>query len=233
MKSRSLLWITAAVCALSLDSQAQPAPSASAKAAASASAAANAKVEIPPWPSSRDAFPAFDAEPFPADKTKAPDDADWKRAVQVRLSRISPGVPAGCRAWRVREWMKIHCDMRTAGLRLLAGSKEGVSLFLAPVVPFDIAEHAKALEREESEVREEVERGLWDSIIRRQRLEMEGRFAHIVFPIRRGDRRVFEWLAGELWEGYDGGVGIGSTSSMIVEEQWPEGEEPEVALLKR
>jgi hypothetical protein len=235
MKSRSLLWITAAVCALSLDSLAQPAPSSSAgpKADPSGGAPANAKVAIPPWPSSREAFPAFDAEPFPAEKTKTPDDADWKKAVEVRLSRVSPGVPAACRAWRVREWMKIHCEIRTAGLRMLAGSREGVSFLLAPALPFDVGALARETDRDESEVRAEVEAGAWEWNIRRHHLETEGRFAQIVFPIRRGDRRVFEWLAMEVWEGYDGGLGVGSTSMMIVEEQWLEGEEPKVALLKR
>ena len=233
MKTRSLLWIAALVCGLSLDSLAQPAPSATASAGVAASASASARVVIPPWPAERDAFPALDAEPFPDDKTKAPDAADWKNAVQVRFTRLSPGVPTGCRAWRVREWMKVHCDLRTSGIRLLAGNTEGVALFVARAAPFDVATVARQLDRDEALVRQQVASGDLDWAVRAQAMDTTGRFGQVVFPVRRGDRRVFEWLQLEIWEGYDGPPSAASSSTMILEERWPEGEAPQVALLKR
>jgi hypothetical protein len=210
----SIRWSAAGVVlvlgAASLDSMAQPAPSVQPSAGASAAA----KVEIPPWPTDRDKLPAFDAEPFPDDKTKPPTDDDWKSAIQVRLSRVSPSVPTGCRAWRVREWMKIHCDMKTAGLRLLAGKSEGVSLVVV-----------------ESLISEEAADKDWQ--VNLQRLESMGRFGQIVFPVRRGDRRVFEWLRLDQFDNYEGGPSIAPTSAMLVEEQWLDGEAPEIALLSR
>jgi len=189
--------------AAALDSRAQPAPSAS----------ASAKVEIPPWPEKPE-LKAFDAEPFSDEKTKTPDAEDWKRAEQVRLSRVSPSVPAGCRAWRVREWMKIHCDRKTAGLRMLAGSSDGVSLVVA-----------------ESLVSMEEANKSFDLLVKH--LDTLGRIGQIVFPVRRGDRRVFEWLELEVWSGYDSAPSPVPSSTMIVEEQWLEGDRPYIALLRR
>lgn len=237
MKSRILLWVAAAVCGLSIDSLAQPtpAPSGRAKAGPAASASASAaNVEIPPWPAAPDSYPAFDAQPFPSDKTKAPVDADWKDAIQVRLSRISPGVPSGCRAWRVREWMKIHCEEKTAGVRMLAGDRQGVSVFVAQSLPYDIPAMAKQFGVEESAVHENMEKFPDDGWMARDwRLQTTGRFGEVVFPVRPGDRRVFEWLKLDIWEGYDGPPSVGAESTMILEEQWLEGEAPRIALTKR
>jgi hypothetical protein len=81
---------------------------------------------IPPRVEKAD-LPAFDAEPFPEEKSKAPKANEWKDAKEVRLSRASRRAN-GCTAYRLREWIKIHCDRMTGGARLTAGSSEGVEL---------------------------------------------------------------------------------------------------------
>ena len=217
MRASSLVLCVAALCAASSDSHGQSStpgtagrPAPSAKASASATPA---KVVIPPRPESEKP-PAFDAEPFPEDKSKAPTDEEWKSATKVRPSRVSSTV-SGCRVWRVREWVKLHCDMKTAGLRLLAGSTEGVTL----TVP-DSLISAKAFEEKP-----------WE--LASAHFETLGRFGDIVFPVRRGDRRVFEWMRLDVWDNYEGPPSVGSTSAMIVEEQWLEGAQPELSVLAR
>ena len=211
MRAPNIVWGVVALCAASLDSMAQPAPSA--KPTASVSATADAKVEIPPWPEKPD-LPAFDHEPFGDEKTKTPDADDWKAAKQVRLSRVSRSVPSGCRAWRVREWMKIHCDLKTAGLRMLAGKSEGVSL----VISESLVSEKEAMQNPE---------------LFSKHFETMGRIGQIVFPVRRGDRRVFEWLSLEIASGYDSGQSAVPRSTMILEEQWLDGDKPYIALLWR
>jgi hypothetical protein len=105
----------------------------------------------------------------------------------------------GCTAKRVREWVKIRCDRQTAGLRLIAGSTAGIELWVAEVIP---GENAFA------------------SI---------GRFSEIVFPVRQGDRRVFEVVMIELgfYEGW------GTDSAFLIEEEWLEGGAPQIAMLSR
>ncbi len=209
MRAWGIVLCAAAVCAASSDSRGQSAPSAK----ASASAAAAAKVVIPPWPGGEKA-PAFDAEPFPEEKSKAPADEEWKSATKVRPSRISPTL-SGCRVWRLREWVKVHCDIKTAVVRLLAGSTEGVTL----TVPDSLIPE------------KEFELDPWK--LASAHFETMGRFGDLVFPVRRGDRRVFEWMRLEVWDNYEGPPSVGSTSHMIVEEQWLEGAQPELALLAR
>jgi hypothetical protein len=120
-------------------------------------------VIIPPWVEETK-LPAFDAEPFPAEKSKAPRQGEWKDAPRVRLTRVAKGA-TGCRASRIREWIKIHCDRKTAGLRLVAGSTEGIALWVADSLPSAPNPVFSA-----------------------------GLFSEIDFPVRPDDRRVFELL---------------------------------------
>lgn len=82
-------------------------------------------------------LPAFDAEPFPAEKSKAPTIAEWTAAPRVRISRTSGVI--SCIPKRVREWIKIRCEERTAGLRLLAGSTDGIALWVPDGIPDDLS----------------------------------------------------------------------------------------------
>ncbi len=162
---------------------------------AQSDAGAPAPLTIPPWVDTAD-LPAFDAEAFPAEKSRAPTLAEWTAAPRVRLTRMIK--TSGCNAARVREWVKIHCDLQTAGLRLIAGSTDGVALWVAEPIGYSPF------------------------------LTM-GRFSEIVFPVRQGDRRIFELLRLEFgeWDGW------GTTSSFLVEEEWLEGETPQIAMLAR
>lgn len=87
-------------------------------------AAGSAKLNIPPRVDEAE-LPIFDAEPFPDGKSKTPTLAEWTVAPRVRLTRMARGI--GCTAKRVREWMKIRCERKTAGLRLIAGSTDGIA----------------------------------------------------------------------------------------------------------
>jgi hypothetical protein len=158
-------------------------------------AGANKPLTIPPWVDTAD-LAAFDAEPFPAEKSKAPTIAEWTAAPRVRLTRTTR--TNGCNAARVREWVKIHCDVQTAGLRLIAGSTDGIALW----VPEPIKEDD---------------------------LSTVGRFGEIVFPVRQGDRRIFEFLRFDSgdWGGWS------TTSSYLVEEEWLAGGTPQIAMLAR
>jgi hypothetical protein len=137
----------------SADSASSPEPSASAASSGAADAG-------PP-------LPKFDAEPFSDEKTASPTAADWKPTLPVALS---DPLPFGCKAYRVREWVKIRCSqLATAEVAMLSGDRDGVMLFIDPP------------------------RGEGFTV---------SPGGEIVFPVRRGDRRVFEWSTfGESYEG--------------------------------
>jgi hypothetical protein len=161
---------------------------------------AGAKVVIPERVDTSK-LPAFDAEPFPSEKSKTPTASEWKDAVHVRLTRVAPP-QTECNAYRLREWMKIHCERRTAGLRLIAGSTDGVALWIPEASP-------------------EIDPGGFATM---------GKYGEVVFPVRPGDRRVFEAIDLDFgeWEGW------GTSSAIVIEEQWLEGAKtPEIALLGR
>jgi hypothetical protein len=163
---------------------------------AQSDAGAARPLTIAPWVDTAE-LAAFDAEAFPTEKSKAPTIAEWTAAPRVQLTRMVR--TKSCNAARVREWVKIHCDQQTAGLRLVAGTTDGIALW----VPEPIKEHD---------------------------FSTVGRFGEIVFPVRQGDRRIFEFFRFEPpgeWDGWS------STSSYIVEEEWLEGGTPQIAMLAR
>ncbi|HVY46903.1 MAG TPA: hypothetical protein VHB21_13540 [Minicystis sp.] len=168
-------------------------------------ASASARVAIPPWPDPA-ALPAFDAEAWPDEPSKPPKASEWKDAPEVRLSSAAP-IAAGCRSYRVREWVKIHCERRTAALRLIAGSAEGVAMFT-----FNGVGEPNGAEGAQT---------FWETM---------GKFGEIIVPVRKGDRRVFEWVDFDFGE-YEGWW---VQSSFVVEESWVEGAKlPELALRAR
>jgi hypothetical protein len=129
---------------------------------------------------------AFAADPPSAEVTPPPKPDEWKAAPVVRLSR---DVEA-CRAYRVREWLKIHCaGFPAAGASLLAGTRTGVGLWVDP--PRDPGDEMKTL-----------------------------RSAEVIFPLRRGDGRLFQ--IGQFGEGYDGPVAW--NLAFTISEQWIEGD---------
>jgi hypothetical protein len=166
-------------------------------------AGAPKKVVIPPWPEEK-TLPALDAEPFPEDKSKAPSLDEWQSAPEVAWTRASHSFASFCTLKRLREWIKVRCDKQTAGMRVIAGGAEGVSMPLAIPIPAD---------RDP------------------QGLLTAGRFGEIIFPLRRGERRVFQWFflnAGE--DDYNGGFFWSVGAEALVEATWLEGATPVVAL---
>jgi hypothetical protein len=70
---------------------------------------------------------------------------------------------AACNAYRVREWLKIHCSgFPGAGVSLLAGSRDGVQVWVDP----SGGEGPEAMTKP--------------------------RDAEIILPVRRGDGRIFQ-----------------------------------------
>jgi hypothetical protein len=123
--------------------------------------------------------PPPDTGPFPAEKTPLPAAAEWKDVPAVSLidgldrvpvSRFLPSAMPGCRSYRLREWVKVHCSsLPTSRIALLGGQRDDVFLFVTP------------------------ETGGNSSF------SFGG---EILFAVRRGDRRVFEWCTfGDSYEG--------------------------------
>lgn len=102
---------------------------------------------------------ALDADPPGPEVSAAPKVDEWKSARPVKLAR---SVPA-CSAYLVREWLKIHCSgFPGAGVSLLAGSRDGVQVWVDP----SGGEGAQGMKRP--------------------------RDAEIILPLRRGDGRFFQ-----------------------------------------
>jgi hypothetical protein len=108
--------------AVSAPGPTQVAPPGVAPAFASASASAIASARTRP--------PA--AEPLgalPTEKSARPTPDEWKTASLVAVPRRSPASRT-CRAYRVREWIKVHCDKSLVGFRQLAGNTDDVLLWV-------------------------------------------------------------------------------------------------------
>jgi hypothetical protein len=128
----------------------------------------------------------LDAEPFPAEATKLPTAAEWTAAPRVRLSRRGPAAE-GCRAYRLREWLRVRCpDLTIATISLLGGQTEGVAFWITP-----------------SPEGSGLPRG-----------------GEVMFPVRRGDRRVVQITT--FGAGYDGPFTI--LPAVIIQEQWLDGD---------
>jgi hypothetical protein len=104
----------------SSSSAASPRPSAEPGGSSSAAPKASSDAGAP--------LPAFDAEPFPPEPTPAPKREEWTQATPVALTRnLTP-----CRAYRVREWMKVNCShLSPAGIGQITGPQQGVALAVA------------------------------------------------------------------------------------------------------
>lgn len=164
---------------------ATPVVSASAAPSVAGSAATSASAAPAGAPVSSAAVAAsgksFQEEPPLPEKNPMPSTEAWREALPIALDR---GV-AACRAYRVREWLKIHCDgFPAAGVSLLAGDPEGVLTWVDPVTEGTSQEAMK-----------------------------KPRGAEVIFPVRRGDGRVVQFA--QFGEGYDGPLGwnVGFTVS--------------------
>jgi hypothetical protein len=128
----------------------------------------------------------LDFEPIVIDDkdNKSPKLSDWQTATRVRITRRGPRAE-GCRAWRTRAWIKVHCAaMRTTALSLLGGSFRGVSMWMREPPAGSPAPEA----------------------------------AEVIFPIRPGDRRIFEFFS--FGETYGGSM---VSPGLLLQEYWIEG----------
>jgi hypothetical protein len=134
-------------------------------------------------------LPSYRAEPFPEEHSAEPKPKEWASAPKVAIDRPSP-----CEARRLREWMRLHCELSAGAIALLGGDVDGLAMRLDPDVQ-DV-------------------------------MFPEG--AAIVFPVRRGDRRVIELLQASF--GYRGASGI--EPYLVLSELWLPGDDQPTILLE-
>lgn len=104
-----------------------PAPADSASALADGGDA-DGEAEAGPPPT-----PAFDATPFPEEKSPRPKKEEWKDVPAVRFSDGSASM-GNCGFQRLREWIRIRCGI-TSKITLMCGNPEDVYLSLDPLPP--------------------------------------------------------------------------------------------------
>jgi hypothetical protein len=102
--------------------------------------------------------PSLAADPPGTEASPAPKPDEWKSAPSIKLDHDVET----CKAFRVREWVKIHCtDFPAAAVSLLAGTRTGVEMWVDQ--PKDPKEPMKT-----------------------------PRSAQAIFPVRRGDGRIIQ-----------------------------------------
>jgi hypothetical protein len=73
----------------------------------------------------------LDADPPGTEKSPSPKAAEWASASKVKLTRVGPAA-SGCIAYKVREWLRVRCPIKTFAVSLLGGSGEGVAFWIGP-----------------------------------------------------------------------------------------------------
>lgn len=123
---------------------------------------------------------ALDGSVFPTAPTPIPKADEWTHAERMELTRTGP-LAEGCRTYRVREWLRIRCPVKTFALSLLGGDVQGVAFWIGPA--------------------------------------SEGQPGEVLFPVRRGDRRIVQ-----LWGPEVDAKGIFTPkATLIIQEQWVPG----------
>lgn len=69
---------------------------------------------------------------IPTEASESPKPEEWRKAPMVAPTRASSSASRRCRAYLLREWLKLNCDLSAAAIRQLAGSHEGVLLWVTP-----------------------------------------------------------------------------------------------------
>jgi hypothetical protein len=161
---------------------------AAAPATASAPAAASATVSREPWPE------PLESQSIPTTPSTRPTLEEWKTATPIEPTRRSVDAKH-CRAYRVREWLKVKCNLMIAEIRQFGGSPEGVFLWIGPKQSYE-----------------------WDQI----------NGGELILPMRPGDRRIVQFF--ELVPNMC--VGVASSSSVILDEAWIEGDKAPTIVLR-
>lgn len=73
----------------------------------------------------------FEPIPKPEEKLKIPQAPEWKSAPRVKFASLGPRAK-NCRMFRVREWLKIHCDGQASAIGLMGGTTGGAFFYLPP-----------------------------------------------------------------------------------------------------
>lgn len=113
-----------------------PAPSALAGRPAASSPAPSAvpsaaAPSLSALPASTFGLPPFASGAWGDPPSDAPKADEWKDAPRVDVTLASPAARA-CSTRRLREWVRIHCPVDSAGGRVLAGSPKDVTITLLP-----------------------------------------------------------------------------------------------------
>ena len=87
-------------------------------------------------PSSSVTTPPVEVVPFasvsiPSERSAVPKPAEWEQAKEVRLDRRTVATTK-CRAFVLREYMKVKCAVPMVGVRQFAGSIEDVQVAVVP-----------------------------------------------------------------------------------------------------
>ncbi len=113
-----------------------PAPSASASASPLSATA---------LPASTFDLPSLSAAPFTGADSDPPTADEWKTAPLVEVARRSPEARA-CKTRRVREYIRIRCDLQSSGARVVAGNPKGVQINLVMAPTAEPTSPAMAIE---------------------------------------------------------------------------------------
>lgn len=85
-----------------------------------------------PTPVGPPRLPAFGAESYVDEGSKAPTAEEWKTAKELEPTRKSARA-AKCHVWKMREWVRVSCpDLVTASLAMLGGNPGGMSFWIDP-----------------------------------------------------------------------------------------------------
>jgi hypothetical protein len=122
-----------------------------------------------------------------------PSDADWVDAPTLALARSDQR----CEARRLREWVRVSCRIEVTEIELIAGSAEGVAL----------SHSARYLDPPDEP---------WQ-------YPSSTDDAHIVFPTRPGDRRLFQVLDSAFvkWGGVDLNAALAISETWLPDEPAP------------
>ena len=101
-------------------------PSAVVSAEPIASASSSAKPTRPPPPQ------PLESQSIPKEPSSRPTLDEWKNAPPIAVTRRA-GEGSVCQTYRVREWLKVKCELYVAAIEQHGGSPENVFFWVGPI----------------------------------------------------------------------------------------------------